>query len=314
MKKIIALILSLALVFSFSAFAFAAGDEETLPFDNSSFFTDADYNIHYRTFTPNGEIKNQIMLLHGFGLSTVSFEGIAGEYMNAGYKVVLVDLPNFGYSTRETLKMNLLDREEIVADLMKELGGKWIAGGHSMGGGVAANVAIENPDLVTGLVLFAPQTSVEPTPFMSKLMKSFFVRTMFELVIRLGSRIDAAIEMLVAYSFSDAGYAKNYDVSRISDPLKIKSTGSSIAIMSSHAKGTDYEAFGNLEIPIVIVTASNDLVASKESIDKLIDSSPKNLTVYNCEKGGHMMMEYNPLEAFNATIGTIENASASLAA
>lgn len=309
MKKIIALVLSILLVFSLSVSAFAAQDEQALPFENSSFFEDGEYSIHYRTYGPDGAVKNQIMLLHGFGLSTASLEGVAEEYVENGYKVVLVDLPNLGYSTRETASMDLVDREVLVADLMKYLGGTWVVGGHSMGGGVAANVAIDNPDLVTGLVLYAPQTSQEQTAFMSSVMKSAFVTAMFEMVIRLGSRIDLAMKALVAYSFSDLDYAKSYDVSRISKPLQINSTGSGLAIMASHARGTDAEAFGKLEIPIIIVTASNDMVASKDNIDALVNSNPVNLTTYNFEKGGHMMMEYSPEEVAAVTLPVIEAAS-----
>ncbi len=313
MKKIIALLLSMLMMFSLCTVSFAASEEKMLPFENSAFFTDGDYEIHYRTYLPTGTVKNQIMLLHGFGLSTASFEGLAEEYVLSGYKVVLVDLPNFGYSSRETMKTELVDREQLVADLMKNLGGTWVIGGHSMGGGVASNVAIDNPELVTGLVLFAPQTSTEMPEGVAKIVRSAPVRAMFEFMIRLGSRVDLAIEALVAYSFSDVEYAKNYDISRISNPLKTKSTGSGLAIMASHARGTDLEAFGALEIPVIIVTSSNDLVASKQNLNALIDASSKNLTTYNFEEGGHMMMEYNPILAASVTLGTIESAT-SLAA
>lgn len=306
MKKIFALILSLLMLFSFSTVSLAA-DENEKPFENSEFYSCGDYSIHYRTFLPESEPKEQIMLLHGFGLSTVSFEPLAEKYVANGYKVVVVDFPNFGYSSRETLDMNLLSREEIVYSLMSFLGGKWILGGHSMGGGVAINVATSHSDKVSALVLFAPQTNSKPNFVMASFMKSAPVRAAFELVIRLASRSSSVIEKMLDLSFSDETYAKNYDKEKISAPLKISGTGSGIAIMSSHVSSTDFAAFSMLDIPVLIVTAENDNVASKDNLEKIISNSPINTVFYSFQKGGHMMMEYDSDLAFEVTAEFIKN-------
>lgn len=305
MKKIISITLALLLAFTFICPAFAADD--VLPFDNSAFFEDGDYSIHYRTYSV-AEPKNQIMLIHGFGLSSASFEGMAAEYNAQGYNVVTVDMPNFGYSTRETASTNFIDREDLVFDLMQELGGTWIVGGHSMGGGIAANVAIDHPDVVTGLVLFAPQTSNQATPTMSAMMKNKLITTMFGAVIKYGVKLPFIMNILVAYSFSDIEFSKTYQNSKIADPLKISGTGAGWAIMTSHTRGTDAKAFGELTMPICIVTCKNDLVASKANLNALTNSGAVNMTVYQVDKGGHMMFEYDPAGTVALTMQTIENA------
>lgn len=309
MKKIMSFALALLMLLSCASVAFAA-ETQTTPFENSSFFSSGDYTLHYRTFEPQTKEKNQIMLLHGFGLSTVSLEGLAEEYVNYGYKVVLVDLPNFGYSSRETSKTSLAEREVLVSDLMKSLGGTWVLGGHSMGGGIASNIAIDYPELVSGLLLFAPQTSEELSAPQAAIMSSPLVKVPFEFIVRIASRSESLMRKMVEMSFSDADYAAQYDVSRISDPLKKAGTGAGIAIMASHAKATDLQKFAALNVPIVIVTASNDKVASKNSIDALIDASPEKLSVHTFDCGGHMFMEYMPEETAKVTLTTIEKASA----
>lgn len=305
MKKINSILLALVMAFCCVGVCFAADEAENKPFENSSFFTSGEYTLHYRTYEPSGEQKNQIMLLHGFGLSTVSFEGLAKQYADAGYKTVLVDLPDFGYSTRETANMKLVDREELVYALMKELGGTWILGGHSMGGGVASNVAIAYPDTVKGLVLIAPQTNDEMPKAVNMLMRSFLVRSAFELVIRFACRFPFAIRLMLEMSFSDKEFAAQYDTNRITDTLKQKGTGAAIAVMASHTSPTDAQRFGELSIPIVIVTAENDKVADQSRIDALINAAPEKLVVHEFEQGGHMVMEYNPQGVAEATLGTI---------
>ena len=305
MKKVLSIVLSILLVFSLTGVAFAAENEPVLPFENSSFFEVGDYTLHYRTYPAETAEKGQILLLHGFGLSSASFEGLAAEYAENGYKVVTVDLPNFGYSSRETKKTELLDREELVYALMEALGGKWILGGHSMGGGIAVNVASEHPDSVSALFLFAPQSTSAIGQPLNMIVSSSIVTSMFESLISVGTRIPCVMRMLVAMSFSDADYARQYDVSKIAAPLQIKGTGAGIAIMASHAKATDLESFSALTVPVVIVTAENDKVASADNLNAILAAAPNGTKTVAFSEGGHMMMEYAPEAACEATLAAI---------
>jgi pimeloyl-ACP methyl ester carboxylesterase len=264
------------------------------PYENSCFFKYKDYTLHYRVYDGDPADKKQIMLIHGFCLSTASLEGIAEKYMTAGYDVVTVDAPNFGYSTRETDNMELLDREEIIYALMCSLGGKWIVGGHSMGGGIAINIATDYSESVSGLVLYAPQTNVKAEGLTAKMAKSKLMQTIMEVICAFALRMPFLVRMLVEMSFSDKEFAKSYDLERITAPISVDGTGAGVAIMSSHTRGTDFEKLSTLNIPCVIFTASEDRVASAENLEIIINSAPEGTLVYNFEKGGHMMMEYNP--------------------
>ncbi len=303
MKKVLSLILTLVLMFTAIPFAFAVNTEK--PFSNSAFHEVGDYKLHYRTYEAEGEEKNQILLIHGFCLSTATFEGLAEIYAENGYKTVLVDVPNFGYSSRETDKTDLMDREDVIFSLMEALGGTWIVGGHSMGGGLAINLATDHPETVTGLVLFAPQTSFEgsapTTLFGSKPQQIMMevVRTVilwFPLIIRY---------VLVAGSFSSMEFAKDYDITKITDPFTIKGTGAGIAIMSTHTRGSDLSKLKELNIPCAVITATEDKVASAENLKEIIDNSPEGTYVCNFEEGGHMMMEYDPVKASEETLPII---------
>lgn len=306
MKKTLSLLLSFLMIFSCLSVVCFAEVGDAVPFENSEYFECGDYSLHYRTYGNSRSCRAQVMLLHGFGLSGASLEGIAREYAKENYFVVTPDIPNFGYSSRETEKTSLLSREELVLALMEQLGGKWIVGGHSMGGGIAVNVAIDDPERVTGLVLFAPQTSVESEGAVSKLMKSRVMQTVFGAIIGLVKPFPSLVRPLVAVSFSDIRFAKDYDVSKISAPLALEGTGAGMAIMASHTRGTDLEAFKALKIPTVIIKAENDMVANKKNLQNLIDFAPAQTSVYCVQKGGHMMMEYNPEKTAELTLPVME--------
>lgn len=306
MKKLISLILSALMLFCLCIPAFATAPEG--PFSNSSFYTSGDYTLHYRVFEPKGAAKKQILLVHGFCLSTVSLEGVANEYVKKGYRTVLVDAPNFGYSTRETSATDLLSREELIGSLMLSLGGKWIVGGHSMGGGIALNLACDYPETVTGLVLFAPQTSAHTEGAQQNPVISTVMQTMYDVILRLCLKFPFFVRLFVSMSFSDSDYAKAYDLTRVTDPLSLPGTGAGVATMATHTRGPEFDKLKALDIPCVIITAENDKVAMADNLQAIIDNSPVGTEVYTFSQGGHMMMEYAPADAAAKTFAVIEKA------
>ena len=306
MKKLISLILTAVLLLSLCVSAFAVPSEG--PFANSEFYDFGDYTLHYRVFEPEGGYEKQLMLIHGFCLSTVSLEGVAEEYAKKGYRTVLVDAPNFGYSSRETNSTALLSREELIGSLMASLGGKWIVGGHSMGGGIAINLACDYPERVTGLVLYAPQTSADTEGSQQNPLTGMMMQTVYNAVLGLCLKLPFLVRIFVSMSFSDASYAKNYDLTRVTDPLSLPGTGAGISVMTTHTKGPELDKLKALDIPCVIITAENDKVAMQDNLQAIIDNAPADTEVYEFEQGGHMMMEYSPAEAAEKTLPTIEKA------
>lgn len=303
MKKLTALFLSLIMIFSLAVTAAAQYREQ--PFENSSFYTSGDYSIHYRTFEPEGEAVGQIFLVHGFCLSTVSLEGVASEYAKAGYRVVLADAPGFGYSSRESSNTNLVDREVLFYELIESLGGTWIAGGHSMGGGIAINLVTDYPETFNGAILFAPQTSNEMSGVTAMFMRSGMMQTMYSVVLKFALTFPSIVRSLVEMSFSDKEFAASYDLSRITDPFTLPGSGAGVAVMASHTRGSDLEAFSKLEIPCVILTAEDDRVASADNLKAIIENAPEGTVVHENLKGGHMMMEYDPVLAAELTLSVI---------
>jgi pimeloyl-ACP methyl ester carboxylesterase len=97
-----------------------------------------------------------LVLLHGYGESLLAWRGVA-EPLARRYRVVAFDLPGFGVSDKPASGYDLATMTVRISDLVRRTGhGPVVLAGHSMGGELAASVALSHPELVRQLVLIAP--------------------------------------------------------------------------------------------------------------------------------------------------------------
>jgi pimeloyl-ACP methyl ester carboxylesterase len=97
-----------------------------------------------------------LVLLHGYGESLLAWRGVA-EALARHYRVIAFDLPGFGVSDKPASGYDLATMTTRVSDFVQRMGsGPVVLVGHSMGGELAASVALAHPELVQQLVLIAP--------------------------------------------------------------------------------------------------------------------------------------------------------------
>ncbi|MFM2104991.1 MAG: hypothetical protein RL338_23 [Chloroflexota bacterium] len=96
-----------------------------------------------------------VVLVHGFGGSTFSWRLTLPDLAAAGYRVVALDLANFGLATKRwELDASHPAQARHVLAVMDALGiGRAVVVGHSMGGSVVTHLALAAPERVAGLVL-----------------------------------------------------------------------------------------------------------------------------------------------------------------
>lgn len=297
MKKILALILTVVMLFAAAIPAFAAYET---PFEDSKFFEYGDYSIHYRVFEAEDE-EGQIFMIHGFALSSYCWTELAVRLQAEGYTCVLADLPDFGYSTRDTAGMEKLPREEIMHALMESLSDEpWYVAGHSMGGYVAQAIAEKYPEDVKNLLLYGTGGN-DNSPEMAKIMgNDIFVSVMGPLM-QLMTRFDFLVRMFLSMGLNDEEYAANYDISKITEPLRIDGTGKGACYSFSLLPNTNYEAIKNGK-PVLFVNGSADSVipdASKNSIREVLPEGSVDAVI---EGGGHMFIENMADEAAEITL------------
>ena len=297
MKKILAFVLSLVMLFAVAAPAYAAYET---PFEDSLFFEYEEYSIHYRKWEAENA-KGQIFMIHGFALSSYCWVELATRLVAEGYTCVMADLPDFGYSTRETAGMEKLPREDIMHALMTELSSEpWYLAGHSMGGYVAEALAAKYPQSVKNLLLYGTGGN-DNAPEMSQMMGNDMFVALMGPIMQLMTRFDFLVKLFLQMGLNDNEYAASYDLSKITEPIRIDGTGKGACYSFSMLTPTDYDAIKNGK-PVLFVNGSADSVipdASKSSIREVL---PEGSVDYVVENGGHMFIENKADETARVTL------------
>ena len=107
-----------------------------------------------------------ILLIHGLGAVMQSFASSLVDDLAKDHRVILIDRPGSGYSTRGPgASASLFAQAKTVAAFIAALGlEKPLIVGHSLGGALALAVAVEHPEAAGALVLITPVTQAEEQP------------------------------------------------------------------------------------------------------------------------------------------------------
>jgi pimeloyl-ACP methyl ester carboxylesterase len=129
-----------------------------------SAWMDVDWRAHRRFVDVDGRRVNVVEIGDDHGPPVVFVHGLAGSWQNwleniphfaaAGHRVIAFDLPGFGMSDEPPGKISIPGYGRLVDTLLDRLGvGPAVLVGNSMGGFIAAEVAIQYPARVRRLVL-----------------------------------------------------------------------------------------------------------------------------------------------------------------
>lgn len=130
-------------------------DPRTLADTNGRFIEVNGLSTYYQEAGPAD--GRAVILLHGFGGSTVSWRENLNALAEAGYRVIAYDRPNFGLTEKRLeTDVSAPAQARFAVALMDALNiQSAVLVGHSAGGAVISYFALEYPERVNGLVYVA---------------------------------------------------------------------------------------------------------------------------------------------------------------
>lgn len=109
--------------------------------------------VHYADF--GGEGSTPFVLVHGLGGSFVNWMAVGPLLAKYG-RCVALDLAGFGYTPGDNVASTLENNRLLLDRFLREVTGRALVFGNSMGGLLAAQQAAYCPSTVAGLVLSGP--------------------------------------------------------------------------------------------------------------------------------------------------------------
>ncbi|MBK9082169.1 MAG: alpha/beta hydrolase [Rhizobiales bacterium] len=224
--------------------------------------------LHFTERPAEGEARATALLIHGAsGNQADMMTALGAPLAAAGFRVVAVDRPGHGWSERPGGRADAAPSRQsaLIRAAMQEAGvTRAIVVGHSLGGAVAANMAIEHPDFVQGLVLVAPVTHPWPggvswyyTPASAPVIGEAFTN-LVSLPAGL-ALLDPGVASVFTPQRPPADYREATRVRLVLRPATFRANAQDVAGLKPHIV-EQARRLGEIRAPTAIVTGDRDAI------------------------------------------------------
>jgi pimeloyl-ACP methyl ester carboxylesterase len=279
-------------VFWFARPADVSFDEVRTGIPNAEYshFADIDgVSVHYQE---KGTGK-PLVLLHGFTSSTYSWKDVF-EPLSQNFRVIAVDLKGFGFSGKPDGDYSRRAQATLVGHLLDylKIEKAWLCG-NSMGGEIALNFALQNPQRVAGLILI-DSAGVNVTGSGSLAPRYLLLPVVGRVLTALALTSDKLVRQGLEKSFYDQTKVTNERVAYYYRPLKTR--GGQLATVRARTQANEFPIEPELErisMPTLIIWGAQDALIPLEAgykINKLIKESK--LVIF--DSCGHLPQEEMP--------------------
>jgi pimeloyl-ACP methyl ester carboxylesterase len=245
------------------------------------------------------------VLLHGFGANTFSFREIASPLSKYG-EVVAYDRPGFGFTERPVSwdgenPYGSIGHQRILTELISYFGqGKDVyLVGHSAGGTLAAQYALDNPSRVKGLILISPAIlTTGGTP--GWLNWVYDIPQLDRVGPLLVSSIASSGMDLLNRSWFNPDLITAEIKAGYRAPLEVKGWERGFWEFNKAPRVFDVrEKLSELTVPTLLITGVKDEVVPTGDTELLAELIP-NAIVFVIPKSGHLAQEETPEETMKA--------------
>lgn len=239
---------------------------------------------------PEAEARGTVAIVHGYGHHTASFEELAGHLCNAGLVVCGFDQRGHGLSPGkrghiDAMATSVYDLRRYVAGLRDQMPDlPLFLLGHSLGGLIMGQYAIEDRPGVRGLVFSSPLLKIPDT--------------VSPTLVRLGDFLGTWLPWLPVERVDYKWVSRDADVLEtvLSDPLRHTGTmnartGAEIA----RAIAKFQSVMGAISDPLLVFHGTSDRLTDVEGSRAFFNAAPSEDKTLNLYEGGYHEL-FNDLE------------------
>ena len=254
-----------------------------------------------------------VVLFHGTAAWSELWRHTSGVLAAAGFRVIALDLPPFGFSDRPG-GYTREDQAARINDVLDTLEAPpAIIVGHSFGAGAATELVMRYPDRARGLVLVDAALGLTAAPSDAPwVIQPQWIR---EILVSLTITNPVATQMLLQSMIAKKERASLEYVAILQRPLAQRDSTSDIADWlyyflgsDKHAASADRTAYAKLEVPVAILWGDKDTITPVEQALDLRTLLPSDTELTLLPGLGHIPQIEDPAmfnEALLKTLGKL---------
>jgi pimeloyl-ACP methyl ester carboxylesterase len=235
-----------------------------------------------------------VLMIHGASANAHEFTWSIAPRLSSDMQVFMADRPGHGYSERFNGAEQLGAQARQMAGVLDALvpGEKAVIVGHSFGGAVALRVALDRPDLVSGLVLLAPAThdwgSGSGTSWYNKAAAPPVAGHAFSQLVPLvgPGQVRGGIESVFEPAPVPEGYYENSAIGLLFRPPNFRANARDMVALQEELAAQS-QRYAEIKVPVIVFSGSQDTVLSPRlHVGELKKQVPVDLVVLPDD--GHM--------------------------
>lgn len=235
------------------------------------------------------EQREAVLLVHGWGGSVYSFAETIPAVAAAGYRAIAIDLPGHGLSDKPTdgakyTTSALADAVLAVADAMGVR--RFSIVGHSMGGGIALELALRGERRLERIILINPiGLGRVRSVGLLKLISPRFVNSFIPALLSRG-----VIRLILKLAFSARGRPTTRDVEEYWAPTQFDGFAWACRACVHHTawKRIPTARLRALRLPVLVIVGGRDrLIRDVGSRARFIPTGQ----LIEIPEGGHLVMQ-----------------------
>lgn len=235
-----------------------------------------------------------ILFVHGLGGQLHHFRQTLFPAMGGDFRLVAMDRPGSGYSTRVSSGARIPEQAEAIARFIDAVGlDRPLLVGHSLGGAIALRVALDHPGKISGLALISPLTHYVPTPpkeFGGLYIRSPLMRRIIAATLAVPAGLKTARQTL-DFVFGPQPVPEDYAIGGGGylglRPSHFYATSSDLVAVEQDLPG-QMQRYGEIAMPVGILFGSRDRVLHHTRHGLAMEGRIEGIDIDILEGIGHM--------------------------
>lgn len=261
---------------------------QDLPLPTGDFVTlDSGLTLHY---LDKGQGPT-VIWLHGSGPGASGFSNFKGnfpEFVEAGYRNIILDLPGFGRSDKpDDVNYDLAFFVEALNGLIEKLGLSDVTLlGNSLGGAIALGQTLKYPDTIAKLILMAPGGVEE--------RETYFEMEGIARMVEVYARGPMGVEQM-----REVMSLQLFDASGLTDDILAERSAVAVTqpenLFSTMLVPNMTEQLKDIDVPVLGFWGTNDIFNPPAGVHKFLDNMPSARFILLNQCGHWVQVEHQRL-------------------